>query len=286
MNLHALATELEARGEAYATAVVVRAVAPTSAKPGDRALVTENGTIHGWVGGSCAEPTVLRESAAALQDGQPRLVHITPEPPATDDRQGLVVVPMTCYSGGALEVFVEPHPAKPALLVCGNSPVAQALVDLGARLGFRTSVLDLTERPALTGADRVARKVEDTEGWIAQSHVVVATHGTFDEEALAWVLARHPAYVGVVTSRRRFSSIRADLAGRGVSAEALDAIRAPAGLNLGGTTPEEIALSVLAEITQSRRQGAASLPLSESTPASTEAAAAPAKKSCCSKNAS
>ncbi|MEO1227793.1 MAG: XdhC family protein [Myxococcota bacterium] len=292
-----VAAALAERGEAYVTALVVRAVAPTSAKPGDRAVITSEGVVHGWIGGSCAEPTVRREAAAALVDGQPRLVHITPEPPSSDDRSGLVVVPMTCYSGGALEVFIEPHPAKPSLVVCGNSPVAQALVDLGRRLGFLTSVLDLSERPELVGADRVGRKLSVLEDWVSdESFVVVASHGTFDEESLEAALRWGPAYLGMVTSARRFSSLRAGLARRGVSAEALDRVRAPAGLDLGATTPEEIALSILAEVT-ARRRGRASgsetlggagtashreAAAPEAAPAST-ASAAPSTSSCCAK---
>ena len=119
------AKALEARGEGYVLATVIRAVAPTSAKPGDKAVVTEGGTVHGWIGGSCAEPTVKHEAELALADGECRVVQITPEPVHANEREGLVVVPMTCYSGGELEIYLEPHVAKRELLVFGNSPVAR-----------------------------------------------------------------------------------------------------------------------------------------------------------------
>lgn len=279
-----MAAALAARGEAYVTALVVRAVAPTSAKPGDRAVITSDGVVHGWIGGSCAEPTVRRESAAALADGQPRLVHITPEAPSSDDRRGLVVVPMTCYSGGALEVFIEPHAAKASLVVCGNSPVAQALVDLGGRLGFLTSVLDLSERPDLQGADRVAGKLSALEEWIHdQAFVVVASHGTFDEECLETALRLNPNYLGMVTSARRFASIRAGLVRRGFDAAQLDDIRAPAGLELGAATPEEIALSILAEVTALRRGRERVRPTQPVEVVEAPSGPAAATEGCCSK---
>ena len=96
------AQELEAKGESYVIATVIRAVAPTSAKPGDRAVVTGEGVVHGWIGGSCAEPTIKKEAKLALADGACRVVQITPEPNLGNDREGLVVVPITCYSGGEL----------------------------------------------------------------------------------------------------------------------------------------------------------------------------------------
>lgn len=306
-ELYQRQAEMDARGLPYALAIVVRAVAPTSAKPGDRALVTPEGTVFGWVGGSCAEPTVVRESAAALADGQTRLVQIAPEPvqPARGDgeRPGLVVVPMTCYSGGALEVFIEPHPAKPELLVAGNSPTTQALVDLGTTLGYRTTVVDLTRRPELRGATRTLDEwgpLESPAARFDDTYAVVATHGTFDEEALQWLLARSVRYLGLVTSAKRYESVRSSLRSVGVTPEQLARITAPAGHYLGAKTPAEVALSVLAQITELRRGGAQNRPdavegeVERPVEAAVEVASAPAASlaspsppggggSCCSK---
>jgi xanthine dehydrogenase accessory factor len=246
------AKELEARNEGFVLATVVRAVAPTSAKPGDKAVVTEIGLVHGWIGGSCAEPTVKKEAARALQDGACRILQITPEPGLPKDREGLVVVPMTCYSGGELEIYLEPHPAKAELVIFGNSPVAQALVELGTFAGYRVSVVDATERPPLEGAT-VLRNLDEVE--VKRPHttaVVVATHGVFDEEAIARALELAPRYLGVVASPRRFSSLGASMKRRGVPAESWARIDGPAGLDIGARTPQEIAISILASITAER----------------------------------
>lgn len=246
------AKALEARGEGYVLATVIRAVAPTSAKPGDKAVVSEDGVVHGWIGGSCAEPTVKREAALALEDGGCRVVQITPEPVHANERDGLVVVPMTCYSGGELEIYLEPHVAKRELLVYGNSPVAQALVELGVQVGYRVSVVDTTERPPLAGAEVFASIDEATLAKPERAAAVVATHGVFDEEALEHALTLGPRYLGVVASPKRFASLGGSMRRGGVSAEAWARVDGPAGIDIGASTPGEIALSILAAITADR----------------------------------
>ena len=191
---YATAKELEARGESYVLATVIRAVAPTSGKPGDKAVVTEEGVVHGWIGGSCAEPTIKKEAKAALADGACRVVNITPEPNVANDREGLVVVPMTCYSGGELEIYLEPHRAKRELVVFGNSPVAQALVEFGIAVGYKVSVVDTTERPPLEGATVITALDQVELLRPEEAAIVVATHGVFDEDAIASAVElSHPA---------------------------------------------------------------------------------------------
>ena len=247
------ARAFEAKGEAYVLATVIRAVAPTSAKPGDKAVVTEDGVVHGWVGGSCAEPTVRKEASRALADGQCRVVQITPKPGLSPDREGLVVVPMTCYSGGELEIYLEPHPAKAELLIFGNSPVAQALVELGTLAGYRVSVVDTTDRPPLAGTEGPIRDLSAVAlTRPKRAAVVVATHGVFDEDAIECAVALGPGYLGVVASPRRLASLRSTMKARGVSAAAWDSIDGPAGIDIGARSPEEIAISVLAAITAHR----------------------------------
>ena len=290
------AKELEARNEGYVLATVVRAVAPTSAKPGDKAVVTEDGVVQGWIGGSCAEPTVKKEAKLALADGACRVVQITPDP-VTSGREGLVIVPMTCYSGGELEIYLEPHPAKAELLVFGNSPVAQALVELGVFAGYRVTVVDTTERPPLEGA-AVVDSIDEAElKRPERAAIVVATHGVFDEAAIAKAAELEPSYLGVVASPRRFGSLAASMKRRGLSAEAWAHVDGPAGLDLGARTPQEIAISILASITAQREsitvttqrpseaakvQGTASAPSKPALePVSTEATGTEGKGSCC-----
>ncbi|MGB5697999.1 MAG: XdhC family protein [Polyangiales bacterium] len=246
------AKDLERRNEGFVLATVVRAIAPTSAKPGDKAVVTEDGVVQGWIGGSCAEPTVRKEAKAALADGVCRVVQITPDPELPMKREGLVVVPMTCYSGGELEIYLEPHPAKAELLVFGNSPVAQALIELGVFAGYRVTVVDTTERPPLQGAT-VVRELDAAEiKRPERAAIVVATHGVFDEDAIARAAELRPRYLGVVASPKRFSSLAASMKRRGLPSETWAQIDGPAGLDIGARTPQEIAISIIASITAQR----------------------------------
>ncbi len=246
------AKELEARGESYVLATVIRAVAPTSAKPGDKAVVTEEGVVHGWIGGSCAEPTVKREAKLALSDGACRVIQITPDDGLPNDREGLVVVPMTCYSGGELEIYLEPHLAKRELVVFGNSPVAQALVELGVAVGYRVAVVDTTERPPLEGATVMTSLDEIELNKPDEAAIVVATHGVFDEEAIDKAIELAPGYLGVVASPKRFSSLQGSMLRRGLSKEAWGRVDGPAGIDIGAKTPQEIAISIIAAITAQR----------------------------------
>lgn len=245
------AKDLEAQNEGYVLATVVRAVAPTSAKPGDKAVVTEEGVVQGWIGGSCAEPTVKREAKLALADGACRVVQITPDP-VSSGRDGLVIVPMTCYSGGELEIYLEPHPAQAELLVFGNSPVAQALIELGVFSGYRVTVVDTTERPPLEGATVVDSLGDADLKRPERAAIVIATHGVFDEDAIARAAELEPRYLGVVASPRRFSSLAGSMKRRGLSTDAWARVDGPAGLDIGARSPQEIAISIIASITAMR----------------------------------
>ncbi|HEY4016385.1 MAG TPA: XdhC family protein [Polyangiaceae bacterium] len=252
----AAAVALRSRGVPFVLATVVRAVAPTSAKPGDKALLTERGVLVGWVGGSCAEPIVRKESAAALRDGECRLLHITPEPDAPADRPGLSVHEMTCYSGGALEIYLEPYLPMPTLLVFGNSPVARALCDLGRVMKYRVLLCDLGERPSMADELDVVRDLDKLpELDPASTYGVVASHGVFDDDSLEKVVELGLPYMGFVTSRKRRDEVFAALEARGVAADRLARVTAPAGLDLGARLPQEVAVSVMAQIVSVRRAG-------------------------------
>jgi xanthine dehydrogenase accessory factor len=273
----AAALELRARGVPFVLATVVRAVAPTSAKPGDTALLTEDGLVAGWVGGSCAEPIVRRESAAALHDGECRLLHITPEPGSREARPGMSVHAMECYSGGALEIYLEPFLPMPALLVVGNSPVALALCDLGRAMKYRVLVVDLGDRPPM-GPDldviRDLAKLPPLDG--ASTFAVVSSHGVFDQESLARIVDLDLAYVGFVASRKRKEEVFAALRARGVAEDRLAKVIAPAGLDLGARLPHEIAVSVFAQIVSVRRSARATVAAVAEVAAVPMAVAAPA----------
>lgn len=250
------AEELRAARHPFALASVVRCERPASAKPGDQALVTTDGTLRGWVGGSCTEPVIVREALAAMEAEQPRLVRLGPpdELPA-DPPEGMVAHPMTCHSGGTLEIFVDPCLPEPQVVLVGRSPVVTTLAELAAATALDVVVCD----PEL-GAERVpsaARIVPALDPakvtLDARTYVVVATHGESDEEALATVLRSDAGYVAMVASRRRADSARDTLLEMGVTPEQAERLRAPAGLDIGAQTPQEIAVAILAEIVQHRR---------------------------------
>ena len=247
----------------YALATVVRVDPPVSARVGDKAVVTPDGRLDGWVGGACSEPIVVREALAALVEGRPRLVRITPAEmeaaagapvesapvqgaPASAGTPGVVAAVSTCPSGGGLEVFVEPVGVAPRLLVAGATPVTRTLAKLAEVLGYEVSALDDT------GLDRLG---EDSAG--PDDAAVVATMGHYDEEGLAAALRTRAGYVGLVASRKRAATVFAALRERGVSEAELDRVANPAGLDLGPSTQEEIAVAVLAEVIKERHRRAA-----------------------------
>lgn len=256
-SILARAAELEATGQPFVVATVVAVRRPTSARPGSCGLIHPDGTIEGWVGGSCAQPVVVREALRALVDGQPRLLRLSKDLPAEGRRgDGIVELVMTCHSGGTLEIYVEPHLPAPVLWVAGTTPIAGALVELGSAAGWRVSVFDpIADPAAFPSAERVVvgSGIGATDPG-ANPAIVVATQGVWDEEALAAALARNAAYVGLVASPTRAAVVRAWLRDdAGVPDDRLAALRAPAGLDLGAETAGEIALSILAELVQVRR---------------------------------
>jgi xanthine dehydrogenase accessory factor len=253
----ARAAELEQASRSFALATVVAVQRPTSARPGAAGIIHPDGSIEGWVGGSCAQPVVIREALRAIGDGQPRLLRLSKEAPAEGRRgDGVVELVMTCHSGGTLEIYVEPHLPAPVLWIAGATPIAGALATLGAGAGWRVSVFDpIAEVEAFPTAERVAGAMNLARvdpG--AVPYVVVASQGTWDEEALQGALARDVAYVGLVASPKRAGAVRAWLRDEAeIPEERIAALRAPAGMDLGAETAEEIAISILAELVQVRR---------------------------------
>jgi xanthine dehydrogenase accessory factor len=237
------AAELKRRGEAFALATVVWREAPSSGKQGSRAIIMASGELHGWIGGACAEPVVVRQACEVIAEGQPRLLLLgTSEQFGAAIPDGIDVVPISCQSEGALEIYIEPVLPTPHLLVVGRSPMAHTLVALAHALGWRGDVVTDAEFSTAIFGER--------------SMVVVATQGHGDEEAVEHALAGRPAYVGLVASRRRGGSILGYLAQRGVPSEQLDRVRVPVGLDLGPTSHREVAVAILAELVQLRASGA------------------------------
>jgi xanthine dehydrogenase accessory factor len=270
-----LAADLARRGEAFALATVVGRKPPMSAQVGDVAVVTRDGGFHGWVGGSCTRPTVEDEARKALEDGRPRRIALDPDPRATFG-DGVLVFPMTCHSGGSVEIHIQPVLPAPQLLVYGVSPIARALARLAKAMGYTVSAVDpMADASAFPGADAVATDAKSVRvvKTTAPVFAVVATQGQWDEDAILAAVAHEPDYLGVVASSKRFGEMRSLLAGR-ASEAALARIKSPAGLDLGAQLPEEIAVSILAQIVKEHRT-AASRPAATVAPAAPETAVDP-----------
>ena len=249
------AAELARRGEPFAVATVVRCEKPTSAKPGAKALIRRDGSVSGWVGGSCAEPVAVKEALGALEDGAPRLLVLVGRGGASLGRvDGVREYTMTCHSGGTLEIFVEPILPKPALVLVGSGPVVETLAALAGAAQFAVTRVEpeAPESGRLAGAH-----VLGDLGAVAltpRTAVVVATHGRFDEDALERALRSEADYVSLVASPTRAGVVREALRARAIPEERLQGLKAPAGLDLGAVTPEEIAVSILAEVVAHRRR--------------------------------
>ncbi len=250
------ADELLANGEPFAIAVVVRFQAPISGKPGNKAIIFPDGKIWGWIGGGCAQPVVIKEALKALADGQPRLIRISP---SSSPEEGIVDYTMTCHSGGTLDIFIEPVLPEPHIVILGRSPVAVALARLGRAINYAVSVAAPgAARESFPDVDLLRTDFDLRELKIVpQTFIVVSTQGEGDEEALEKAVLSSAAHVAFVSSKVKAAKILEFLKGRGVSPARLSQVRAPAGLDIHASSPEEIAVSVLAEIVQLNGTGKA-----------------------------
>jgi xanthine dehydrogenase accessory factor len=259
-----LVAQMKAAEEAFVLATVVRTVSVTAAKAGAKAIIRPDGTIvAGWIGGGCARGAVLKAAREALADGKPRMVSVLPENLLAElgvkpgeTREGVRFASNMCPSKGTMDIFVEPVLPHPSLVILGASPVAMSLASQARQLGYHVT---LAAPAADLGAESDAHVIVD--GFQprclndARRFVVVSTQGKGDEAALRAALAIDADYHAFVGSRRKMAALREKLIAAGVDTVAIDDVKAPAGLDLGAITPEEIAMSILAEITVERRRG-------------------------------
>ena len=259
-----LVAQMKSAEQPFVLATVVRTVSVTAAKAGAKAIIRPDGTIvAGWIGGGCARGAVLKAARDALLDGEPRMVSVQPENLLAelgvkpgDNREGIRFASNMCPSKGTMDIFVEPVLPHPSLVILGASPVALSLAGQARQLGYHVTVAapaaDLIAAP---DADMRIDSFELGKLHHARRFVVVSTQGKGDEAALKAAVAVDAAYHAFVGSRRKMAALRAKLVAEGVDAAAIDRVKAPAGLDLGAITPEEIAMSILAEITIERRRG-------------------------------
>lgn len=242
-NLAEAAQELRDKDEPFAFATIVRTAGATAAKPGAKALLSADGTIlQGWLGGGCTRGAVKRAALQALKDGSPQLVSVAPEDllaqqgvSAGDIVDGMQFARNGCPSRGTVDIFIEPCLPSPLLFVMGSSPVASALSTLAPQFHWSVSGTPTQGKPH------------------QKCYVVVATQGQGDLDALKAALTAGASYVAFVGSRRKFAALAEKLVAAGLDQASIDAVKAPAGLDLGAVTPEEIALSILAQLVEERR---------------------------------
>ncbi len=253
-DVSAIAQSLKADGQQFAVATVVRTVSVTAAKPGAKAILNAEGDIiEGWIGGGCARHAVSRAAVKSIADGEPRLVSIQPEEllqeqglSAGDEQDGVLAASNMCPSQGSMDVFVEPVLCNPALYIVGSSPVATILAELAKPFGLNVQAVDSASN---TQADEL-------QSPSSQRYIVVATQGNGDLKSLQAAISMGADYIGFVGSPKKTAHLKKKLLESGASEQAVAAIVGPAGLDLHAVTPQEIALSIVAEIIAVRRAGA------------------------------
>ena len=247
------ARQFEAEHIPYALATVVRCKSPTAARPGDKALITGDGEIHGWIGGGCAQPAVIKTARQSLFDGQPQLIRVSSVEDA-NPADDVADFKSACFSGGTLDIFIEPMLSRPALLLLGSSEVARSLAALAHFAGFTVTVAaPAADQANFPWAEQLIQGFDTGE---ARCHgtpmVVVATQGKGDQAALQAALAVDTFHLAFVASERKAEKLKQMLKDKGHAAQAVDAIVAPAGLEIGAVSPQEIAVSVLAGLIAAR----------------------------------
>jgi len=259
-----LVAQLKAAEQAFVLATVVRTVSVTAAKAGAKAIIRPDGTIAaGWIGGGCAKGAVLKAAREALADGEPRMVSVQPEDMLAElgvkpgeNRDGVRFASNMCPSKGTMDIFIEPVLPHPSLVIFGGSPVAMSLAAQARQLGYHvTLAAPAGDLSAVPDTDMLVDGFAPGELNQARRFIVVSTQGKGDEAALRAAVAIEAEYHAFVGSRRKMAALHEKLIAEGIDARTIDRIKAPAGLDLGAITPEEIAMSILAEMTVERRRG-------------------------------
>jgi xanthine dehydrogenase accessory factor len=248
-SLEACFEGLQREGTPLALATVVQAVSPTSGKKGDKALVTGDAIVEGWIGGGCAQPAVIEATRGALESGESSLIRVGPKG-EWEPLEGVVDYTSGCLSGGTLVIFIEPMIKQPVLNILGNSPAAHSLCHLAGHLGFAvTLTYPETVDANLPQNVRLQAEFSETSG----DFIVIATQGKYDRDALKAALATNAPHIAMIASSKKIAGLKASFAKAGIDSAQLDRIHSPAGIEIGALTPAEIALSVLAELVRVRR---------------------------------
>ena len=258
VSVLAEAVELTEQRVPYVLATVVWRRGPSSGRQGSKAVVLADGTVRGWLGGACAEPSVVHHARECLETGEPALLFLG-QPGELDGRsqEGVRSIAMACESEGALEVYLEPHRPEPQVVAVGRSPAVDALAEMALALGWGATIIDDGGHPDEHVRPEIVRTKLDLSslGVDGATAVVVATQGHYDDLALEAALAFDPGYIGLVASVRRAAGVIDHLRDRGLAETDLDRVQAPAGLDLGPVANAEIAVAVMADLVARRARG-------------------------------
>ena len=252
-KLLSLAASLSEQDEPFAVATVVRRQAPTSVQLGDAAIVTRSGKLHGWIGGSCTESTLIEQALEVIETGRPRLLALGLDAGAEPGE--VTAFPMTCHSGGGVQIYIDPVLPAPTLLLLGTTPISRALARIAKAIDYKVHLAGPgSEAAAFPEVDVAFDELHDLEDRYADRppgvklFALVSTMGQADEQAIMAASRCRPDYIGVVASERRVQEIRQSPVLRQLPEEVLQTIRGPAGIDIGAKTPEQIAVSILAEM--------------------------------------
>lgn len=237
-----------------AVAMIVRREAPSSGKPGDKAVITNKGEVKGWIGGGCTKGIVIKEALEAIEEQTPRLVRIQPNDQA-NDQAGVKNYRMTCMSGGTVEVYIEPIMQVTKIHIFGRSHISKALCEIGRAAGFYVNIIsDLADEVMFPSANKISKLTDfKAEESMKKDYMVVCTQGEDDEKSVEFAIDANPRYLSFVSSRKKANSVFLYLKRKDVPHEKLVSIKTPAGIDINAKTPEEVAISILAEIIKEKR---------------------------------
>ena len=246
------AAELERAGKPFAIATVIDTIAPTSAKPMAKAIITSDGKMEGWIGGGCSQNTVIEEGLKCIRDGMASIIRLSPEKSTNGNLTYKKAIFLTCESGGTLEFHIEPVLPMTKLVIYGNTPTVSSLAKMGLFLEFDVIVLspDLSD----LDLDKKVTKITEFSSVEGPCMAVVATQGNGDLRALKAAIASEPEFLSLIASKKKTKSLLERLETQSIESEQIERIKFPAGLDIGAVTPEEIAVSIMAELVQKRRE--------------------------------
>ncbi len=245
------ASELKKKGRPFAIVTVINTVAPASAKPMSKAIIHHNGDIEGWIGGGCSIHTVITESLNCIQSGKAIVLRLSPENISKDKVTYKKEVFLNCESGGTLEFHIEPVLPMTKLIIYGSTPTVYALAKIGSLLNYECYICS-PNAESKTELSHNVQILKDYKVFSDQCVTVIATQGENDLQALKSAIDSKPNFISMIISKKKASSLLLQLEKQGCSKDDISKVKFPAGMDIKAKTPEEIAVSILAELINDR----------------------------------